>query len=242
MPSKSTTQTPLHSNPVTPRRNLAKAMQSLLIERATNLKLRGGFDFFSKNRSAPPMTSEGPDTRFYPGSVPEGRSKKWPTVVLETGKTENLARLQKDAESWLVDSSGDVRIFILLIEQPNGTVRFEKWVPEEVHEYGPSGTGGPKVKVVAERDQTVVVGRARGGRVEVIGGPLVLEFAEVCLDEPQRGQDDAFVFGDAELADLVYGRRACTVDEYEGYYEDADADDEGGEHDEDDDDDYNIVD
>ncbi|KAL1885101.1 hypothetical protein Plec18167_001758 [Paecilomyces lecythidis] len=54
-----------------------------------------------------------PDQSFYPAVLPQGRSAKWPSVVLETGSSESLAKLE-DARWWLHESNGDVKAVITI--------------------------------------------------------------------------------------------------------------------------------
>jgi hypothetical protein len=78
-------------------------------------------------------------TTFYgPSSSKEGDSaykplcrpgeKKWPTLVIEAGYSETLAKLRADAEWWLINSRDDVKIVIVMwIEPAPRSLLIEQW-------------------------------------------------------------------------------------------------------------------
>nr|XP_001389465.2 hypothetical protein ANI_1_2980014 [Aspergillus niger CBS 513.88] len=65
---------------------------------------------------------------FPPTRLPLGGLEEWPTLVIETGVSESLAKLRRDATWWFQNSSGDTRIVLLLsIDSGSRTLRIEKW-------------------------------------------------------------------------------------------------------------------
>jgi hypothetical protein len=71
------------------------------------------------------------DESFHPPPrfpVPGQQSEPWPTLVIETGVSESLAKLREDAKWWFNNSNGDVRIVLILsIKKRTRTVLLEKW-------------------------------------------------------------------------------------------------------------------
>jgi hypothetical protein len=45
-----------------------------------------------------------PDESWIPCTLPAGRTDKWPSLVVESGFSETLRQLQRDAEWWLCRS------------------------------------------------------------------------------------------------------------------------------------------
>lgn len=71
-----------------------------------------------------------PDECFYPpGRQPSNNQLNgWPTLVIETGVSESLPKLRRDATWWFENSSGDTRIVLLVsIKVNTKQILFEKW-------------------------------------------------------------------------------------------------------------------
>lgn len=52
----------------------------------------------------------------------------WPTIVFESGLSESLDRLRTDAEWWLIESRGQVKIALLIsVKAALSAIRIEKW-------------------------------------------------------------------------------------------------------------------
>jgi hypothetical protein len=53
---------------------------------------------------------------------------QWPTLVVEAGYSETLPKLRADAEWWLINSGGDVKIVIVIwIEPASRSLLIEQW-------------------------------------------------------------------------------------------------------------------
>ncbi|KAL2869557.1 uncharacterized protein BJX67DRAFT_370769 [Aspergillus lucknowensis] len=50
------------------------------------------------------------DQGYIPISLPPGRSRNWPSVVIECGWSESRAKLERDCRWWLHASGGDIKI------------------------------------------------------------------------------------------------------------------------------------
>ncbi|GIK05321.1 hypothetical protein Aspvir_009428 [Aspergillus viridinutans] len=57
----------------------------------------------------------------------QGQTRGWPTLVVEVGVSESMAKLRSDAKFWLNNSNGQTRI-IVLVSAKRGRVTFEKWM------------------------------------------------------------------------------------------------------------------
>ena len=56
------------------------------------------------------------------------REEDWPTLVVEAGYSEKLAKLRADAEWWLINSGGKVKIVIIIsIEEEEKSLLIEQW-------------------------------------------------------------------------------------------------------------------
>ncbi|KAE8143071.1 hypothetical protein BDV38DRAFT_293515 [Aspergillus pseudotamarii] len=70
------------------------------------------------------------DQIFTPGDrqPAHGQIRDWPTLVLETGLSESLRKLQENAKWWFNNSNGRVRfVIVVLISYERSTVLFQKW-------------------------------------------------------------------------------------------------------------------
>ncbi|KAE8361225.1 hypothetical protein BDV27DRAFT_160897 [Aspergillus caelatus] len=56
----------------------------------------------------------------------QGQIQDWPTLVIETGVSESLPKLQEDAKWWFNNSSGRIRI-VILISLKRTKMLFQKW-------------------------------------------------------------------------------------------------------------------
>lgn len=69
------------------------------------------------------------DQAFTPPSrqVAKGETQGWPTLVLEVGVSESMAKLRSSAKFWLNNSDGQTR-FVILVSASRARVTFEKWM------------------------------------------------------------------------------------------------------------------
>ncbi|CAI7645829.1 unnamed protein product [Penicillium glandicola] len=66
------------------------------------------------------------DASFGPTQPVLGRNPKWPTVVIEVGVSESYRKLRVDAEWWLINSRGDVKLAIIVsISRKTPNIKFE---------------------------------------------------------------------------------------------------------------------
>lgn len=66
------------------------------------------------------------DESWLPRQPIPGRGTKWPTVTLEVGVSESYPKLKADAEWWLTNSRGDVRLVIIVsVDRKTPKIKFE---------------------------------------------------------------------------------------------------------------------
>lgn len=71
-------------------------------------------------------SSKEPDESWIPTQPIPGRDAKWPTVVVEVGVSESYQKLKADAEWWLTDSRGNVKLAIIVaINRETPNIKFE---------------------------------------------------------------------------------------------------------------------
>ncbi|KAJ9401514.1 hypothetical protein DTO282F9_1711 [Paecilomyces variotii] len=76
------------------------------------------------------MKAKEADESFHPGSrFGNGNAAfPWPTLVIEIGNAQSLAKLCEDVRWWFENSKGDVRIVLLMkVHQRSRTITLEKW-------------------------------------------------------------------------------------------------------------------
>jgi hypothetical protein len=129
------------------------------------------------------------DQGWGPFRPPRGRSRKWPTVVLEVAVSEPRSKLQSDVRFWLRESKGDVKVvFTLAVNRRTPEVTIEKWELENDRPH---------------RTQRVSVSKATSGQVTVRNDPLVIEFGKLFLREASMPKEKDIVIDKDELQDIA---------------------------------------
>ncbi|KAK2734226.1 hypothetical protein FQN57_001747 [Myotisia sp. PD_48] len=121
-----------------------------------------------------------PDVSLQPTLLPPGRSEIWPTLVVEAGRSESHAALERDAHWWRCHPNGAVGVVI--------TIKVSK-TKITIKRYDPAGL---------QDDILIKRGRRQNATVTVTGGPLTIPFADLFLRQPVGAQSD-FVLDAAEL-------------------------------------------
>ncbi|KAL4883456.1 hypothetical protein BJY04DRAFT_216276 [Aspergillus karnatakaensis] len=129
-----------------------------------------------REQGVEPTEFRQPDECFWPDTR---RPSSWPTLVIETGLTESLSRLQRDAVWWLRRSEGETRVVLVVtVNARNRVVQVEKWGWERTGD-GEFHCLLPKVVFVRPS--------------EVIGEPLCIGFRELMDREPVSGEADLVI-------------------------------------------------
>lgn len=117
------------------------------------------------------------DLAYRPLDRPEGRSKEWPTLALESGYTDSRDTLHSNANWWLSASHGDVKIVITIdMEKRNRHFNIR------LYNRQPSG---------AINEQEVTVSQQFGTpNAAVKHAPLVISFRNLFLRDPTGVERD----------------------------------------------------
>ena len=116
----------------------------------------------------------------------------WPTLVFEVGVSETLRKLRNDAQWWLANSQGRVKIVLLFkIDRVARTIHIEKWECIPVTPTYALRSNRPPVQVPTQI-QTVDID-ANGvvtGSPPPATPPLVLHFQNILLRQPVPPEQD----------------------------------------------------
>ncbi|KAJ5239670.1 hypothetical protein N7468_004289 [Penicillium chermesinum] len=111
-----------------------------------------------------------PDCQFFPKRLPKGRSRSWPTLVVEVGYSESPSKLMSDTRFWLDKSNNDVQMVIIIkVRRDAPSIVLERWEP----------VGGKK-----KRLQVVTVSKRDNNRIDIQGQPLIIPFEKIFLRQP----------------------------------------------------------
>ena len=167
---------------------------------------------------SPPNSSKEGDSAYKPAT--RNRKYDWPTIVVESGLSEGLARLRIDAQWWLANSEGDVKIVVIISILPlQKKLHVEKWclspastrpltrahptpnpqVPTNMHTItitqnpaAPPNPGQPTITI-----------QEGSFSYAITGAPLVLEFQNLFL-RPSVPPEVDIIFTAADLSDWAH--------------------------------------
>lgn len=130
-----------------------------------------------------------PDCQFLPKRLPRARTKKWPSVVVETGFSESPSKLMSDARFWLSGSNGDVQMVITIkIGRSSPNLVLESW--ELVDD---------RVK----RQQVVMINKSANNHVYIGGQPLAISFDKLFLRPPSKPKETNISLDEAILKEIA---------------------------------------
>lgn len=111
----------------------------------------------------------------------------WPTIVFESGLSESLGRLRTDAEWWLIESGGQVKIAVLIAIRPAlSALCIEKWelgLAEQLMTRAVSSAQHPPQVPTCVQSINI-------DQHTVTGAPLTLEFEKIFLRPPMLPESD----------------------------------------------------
>ena len=129
----------------------------------------------SKSISSTSRSKEA-DLAYRPLELPEGRSKEWPTLALESGYTNSKGMLENNAKWWVSASGGDVKVAVTIdIHEQRREVNVRTYRIQS------DGTIG---------EQLVTVSEEQGGRAHVSSAPLIILFHDLSLRDPTGNETD----------------------------------------------------
>src|ERR1700722_12297265 len=151
-----------------------------------------------------PRVSKEGDTAFKPRSI-RARKADWPTIVIESGWSESLTRLQQDAGIWLENSGGDVKIVLLFsIGRTARTMIIEKWENRPVPTNPPVPTNRPATRSITRsypQTPTQIQAITIDSNSNIVNGaPLALEFRKIFLRQAVPPLEHDFTFTAQDLS------------------------------------------
>lgn len=130
-----------------------------------------------------------PDCQFLPRRLPRDRTRKWPSVVVETGFSESPSKLTSDARFWLSESNDDVQIVITIrIGRSSPSIMLESW--ECVND---------RIK----RQQVVTISKGDNNQVYLWGQPLMISFNKLFLRPPSLPKEKNISLDDTMLKKIA---------------------------------------
>ncbi|PWW77375.1 hypothetical protein C7212DRAFT_276654 [Tuber magnatum] len=169
----------------------------IVLEKSYEMGLRREFfDLGSTTLVTPSGRKEG-DSIFAPGTL-RPREDSWPTLAIECGVSQSLARFVVDSHWWLANSGGEVKIVILIsVSKEAKSIHFEKWETVAVPNPRVTRANPHAFRATPTKMQELDI----DGDV-VTGAPLRLEFEKIMLRPPQAGEGD-MVFDMQQLAEYA---------------------------------------
>lgn len=123
----------------------------------------------------------------------------WPFLVIEAGLSESMPRLQADAAWWIANSSGQVKIVLLIkVMKSSKKIEIEKYVPAQVTALSTRSRTG--AQPVFRPHKVAAIALNLGINPPTVqGAPLILEFRSVFGRAPNTPLEQDMVFTAAEL-------------------------------------------
>lgn len=129
----------------------------------------------------------------------------WPTLVFEAGLSETLSKLRTDADWWLTNSKGQVKIAIVVSIKPaQKSLWIEKWCLQPRTPAMPATRANPPQVATKMQELTItknppiLTPPGNTATYAVTGAPLILEFAKLLLRAPVPPEGDV-IFTIADL-------------------------------------------
>lgn len=146
-----------------------------------------------------PGSQKEPDSAFKPTS--RRFANDWPTLVIECGDTQFLARLQADANWWLENSVGNVKtVIVISYSLPEKNFHLETWELSDTPD--PSNRSIFPPTITQEAD--IVGDQAHTPAKGVTQTTFTIDFTKVMLRKPlvRRGEHN-FIFTKEDLVNFA---------------------------------------
>jgi len=175
--------------PSGPHEFATEAFISSLMEKVGGMGLRRALPSVGRTTYQGDSNGKQADGGFKPW-VARPLETDWPTLVLECGVSESLQRLVVDAQWWLANSHGEVKIVLLFfVSTTTRTIHIQHWEIDNM----------PNLQLIATPTikKTITINAQA-----VSGGTLRLDFQKLFLRPPvaSRGEGD-FTFTAQDLRD-----------------------------------------
>jgi hypothetical protein len=152
-------------------------------------------------------TSKEGDSSYRPKWCRAGKGH-WPTLVFEAGLSEPLAKLRTDAEWWLHNSRGEVKIVIIILIRPaQKSIWIEKWCLQPRTPVAPATRANAPIATKIQElsitsNLSIPTSADNITTYTVTGAPLILEFEKLLLRAPVPPEGDV-IFTAADLQALA---------------------------------------
>lgn len=170
------------------------AFSNQILLSLNNKSLQKTLQYYPDVRIEGQTKDKTPDNGLGPLVRPSNVSDKWPTVVIDVGVSERPPKLQSDAEWWITNSNGDVKIVLTMsINRKSRNITIMKWEWE---------AGKSKCSVT----QTIKIWQENAGDANTTrtsGAPLSIEFNKLFLREPVSPTENDTLIDDNDLCDLA---------------------------------------
>ncbi|KAJ6029452.1 hypothetical protein N7499_000600 [Penicillium canescens] len=138
-----------------------------------------------------------PDSSWKTSVHIPGRDMKWPTILIEAGWSESIAKLKQDTLFWLRESEQQVKVALTIQVTRRGSVTIQQWVLDE--------TARSSVKPI----QTMHITRNRNPRSQPqISGSIHVQF-EDCFLRAKRGNESDFDLSNEDLTEIAEAVWRC---------------------------------
>jgi hypothetical protein len=129
---------------------------------------------------------------------PRCRTRKddWPVLVVEAAVSETLARLRIDADWWLTNSNGEVKVVVIIsIREVQKSIQIEKWCLQLRTPAAPATRANAPISTKIQEltiTQPPPIPTPPGdvATYAVTGAPLILEFEKLLLRAPVLPEGD----------------------------------------------------
>lgn len=164
---------------------------ALIVAELAQVGLESSLEYLGSSDVRGNTRTKRPDCSFLPVDVPEGRSGRWPSLVVEAAITESKAKLMSDVNFWLRESDGDVQITLAILA-PKGSskITIQKW--ELVNS---STSSDPACRAVTLTQQVDIQKQDRDVP-HVTNAPLRIEFEKLFLRQPSGAEQDIQISAD----------------------------------------------
>lgn len=179
--------------PLSPHEVAADTFKKLLLFALQPMGLENALQRLSRTDTEGPSGRKQADGSWAPRRVPIGRSRNWPSVVLEVALSEAQSKLSSDVRYWLHQSQGDVKIALTLtINRQKPEIILEKWELQNDRQH---------------RTQRVKISMGANKRITVSDGPLVIDFEKLFLrpsETPEKTDTEIDTDMLKELATMIW--------------------------------------
>ncbi|OJJ35176.1 hypothetical protein ASPWEDRAFT_40360 [Aspergillus wentii DTO 134E9] len=176
----------------------AQGITAMIQEEILEMGLSDNMCFIGSAQVQTQSRQKKADQEYVPVELPKGRTRKWPSAVVETGYSESKSKLQTDAQWWLAESNGEVRTALTIsVHQKKEEIVLQKW---EMMERPTRENPDRHAPVMM---QQVVMSRRPGeGAIHISNAPLRIAFESLFLRPAGESERD-ILFTEKSLKSLA---------------------------------------